>query len=155
MSKKPDHSLRNNRWLYVGFIALGVMAIWLGVMLGNYLLNKVANAEPDLSATNTTTGTPTSGESESLPLESVSADYIDEGTTSSPTLYRVRVGKYSGLSVAKKAEKQLQELGLDTYVIGSGSGPYYVQVGAFRDKNNADRLTEELKIKGYDVYIMQ
>ncbi len=153
MAKKPDYSLKNNRWLYVGFIALGVMAIWLGVMLGNYLLNKVANAEPD--TTNITTDTNENVTPESLSTEPVSADYLAEDGTTSSTLYRVRVGKYSGLSVAKKAETELRELGLDTYVIGSGNGPYYVQVGAFRGKSNADRLAEELKAKGYDVYIMQ
>lgn len=153
MAKKPDHSLRNNRWLYVGFIALGVMAVWLGVMLGNYLLNKVATAEPD--ATNITTDATENVAPESLSPEPVSADYFAEDGTTSSTLYRVRVGKYSGLSVAKKAETELRELGLDTYVIGSGNGPYYVQVGAFRDKSNADRLAEDLKVKGYDVYIMQ
>lgn len=35
------------------------------------------------------------------------------------------------------------------------SGLYKVQVGAFKEKTNADKLAEELKRKGYSVYIVR
>jgi hypothetical protein len=37
----------------------------------------------------------------------------------------------------------------------SGHGMYKVQVGAFRDRNNAEKLANELKGKGYSVWIQE
>lgn len=159
MAKRPDQSGSNNRLLYVGFVALGVLAIWIGVMLGNYLLNRVATTEEEKNPVNSSAVEIIPESQVIVPDEqtqTTSADMPDDTTTQIPqSLYRVRVGRYSGLSVAKKVEKELQALNLDTYVIGSGSGPYYVQVGAFGNKENADKLAQDLKAKGYDVYVVQ
>ena len=129
MAKRPDQSGSNNRLLYVGFVALGILAIWIGVMLGNYLLNRVATTEEEKNPVNGSAVNvipePQVIVSDDQP-QTTSADMPDDTTTQLPqTLYRVRVGRYSGLSVAKKAEKELQTLNLDTYVIGSGSSPRF------------------------------
>lgn len=156
MKKKPNHSLKNsNRWLYVGFVALGVMAIWFGVLLGNFLLNRVANADPTPSSNQSIVANNLQTDDYSSNVQPVSQDYPDNTPLQSSQLYRVRVGRYTGLSIAKKAESELKALGLDTYVLGSGTGPYYVQVGAFREHQNAEKLANELRSKGYEVFVMQ
>jgi hypothetical protein len=156
MAKKPNSSRNNNRWLYGGFVVLGVLAVWIGVMLGNYLLNRVADSgDKDIVQNDTVNIAPVDIESRDISSQTTSADLPDDSVSeTNQSLYRVRVGRYSGVSIAKKAEAELQALGYDTYVLGSGSGPYYVQVGAFRQKENADRVVQELKEKGYEVYVM-
>jgi len=156
LAKKPNYSLKNNRWLYVGFVALGVIAVWFGVMLGNFLLNKVAEADPLLEDNLVISSTSNLPEESEQPATTVSVDYPD---TTAPniggTLYRVRVGSYSTISQARAVEADLKASGFETYVIGTGSGPFYVQVGAFSEKANAEALKNQIEIKGYEVYIMQ
>ncbi|MBE3578118.1 MAG: SPOR domain-containing protein [Limnochordales bacterium] len=62
-------------------------------------------------------------------------------------LYRVIVGKRASLSEAKALEARAKEAGLEVWV--SGSGPYQVQVGAFRNRANAVAYAEELQSRGF------
>jgi N-acetylmuramoyl-L-alanine amidase len=48
---------------------------------------------------------------------------------------------------------RLRKDGYQPYI--SPTSPYKVQVGAFRERVNAERLAEELRAKGYEVYIAQ
>ena len=47
---------------------------------------------------------------------------------------------------------QLKELGYEAIV--SDGPPYRVQTGAFASRENAVRLSEELKAKGFDVVVV-
>lgn len=159
LARKPSYAFKDNRWLYVGFVALGVMAVWFGVLLGNFLLDKLANADPLPNVTvggEGSTGAPDSKGEVKEDAAEASADF--PGTiapNTSGALYKVRVGTFSGLTEVRKAEAALQAAGFETYVLGTGSGPYYVQVGAFREKQNAEALKKQVEAKGYNVFVIQ
>ena len=62
-----------------------------------------------------------------------------------PELYKVRVGPYAGMAEATAAAKELAKLGFPTLI--TLSQKYYVQIGAFSSRANAENL--ETKVEGY------
>lgn len=74
----------------------------------------------------------------------------NEGYTFSPnTNYKVRVEGYKNGKVVTKNEIVLKTLGIEDDKL------YRVQVGAFKDKDNADKLRNELKNKGFNGFIKE
>ncbi|WP_162181371.1 N-acetylmuramoyl-L-alanine amidase, partial [Clostridium tetani] len=74
----------------------------------------------------------------------------NEGYTFSPnTNYKVRVEGYKNGKVVTKNEIVLKTLDIEDDKL------YRVQVGAFKDKDNADKLRNELKNKGFNGFIKE
>ncbi|BDR74210.1 hypothetical protein K144316041_p20490 (plasmid) [Clostridium tetani] len=74
----------------------------------------------------------------------------NEGYTFSPnTNYKVRVEGYKNGKVVTKNEIILKTLDIEDDKL------YRVQVGAFKDKDNADKLRNELKNKGFNGFIKE
>ena len=70
------------------------------------------------------------------------------------TLNRVVVGSYSSIDQAKKAYDKMVESDLDVApIIKEVQGSYTLQVGAFTDKDKANKLVDTLKTKQYSAEI--
>ena len=70
------------------------------------------------------------------------------------TLNRVVVGSYSSIDQAKKAYDKMVETDLDVApIIKEVQGNYTLQVGAFTDKDKANKLVDTLKTKQYSAEI--
>lgn len=63
------------------------------------------------------------------------------------TLYQVRIGPYNQKSDANDSLQELSRMGYPVVLVGSG--PYYVQIGAFKIKNNAVNLLSEVTSIGF------
>lgn len=87
------------------------------------------------------------------PFETVNADSTtkkDSRNKAAPEkLYKVRVGSYFTRNRALAASEKLRGLGYSTYV--QSTGPFSIQVGAFRERNYAERLKRKLSKKGYGI----
>lgn len=68
-------------------------------------------------------------------------------TSTGNQLFRVIIGRRDGLADAKALEAQAKDAGLEVWI--SGSGPYQVQVGAFKSRANAIAYAQELQGKGF------
>ena len=67
--------------------------------------------------------------------------------------YKVQVGPYQVRDEALKTAAELEAQGYPVFV--SQDLPCYVQVGAFANPVNADRLKRELGDKGYRAYVKE
>ncbi|MEW6200945.1 MAG: SPOR domain-containing protein, partial [bacterium] len=76
-----------------------------------------------------------------------------------PPVYHLQVGVFSSRENALQVKKEIEEdYGLSVYVkefVIEGQKRYRVQAGVFKDKNNAEKLARELRLKGYPTYISQ
>lgn len=68
------------------------------------------------------------------------------------TLYRVNVGVFENKNYAQNLVNQLVSKGFPAY-INYNNGYYFVQVGAYRDLNNAISMEQRLRNAGYATYI--
>jgi hypothetical protein len=68
---------------------------------------------------------------------------VTSQNTTSQTLYKVQCGVSSTLAHAKTIVERLKKIGMNGSVIKSGNS-YRVQVGAFKNKQNAEALFEKL-----------
>jgi cell division protein FtsN len=68
----------------------------------------------------------------------------------------VQVGRFAEESAAQRVRDELAGSGFSAQVVRSersGTVQYRVQVGTFRQKENADRTVEKLKAQSYEPYI--
>lgn len=82
------------------------------------------------------------------PAEETTAPEALEPTDQSqkiPELYKVRVGPYQSMAEASAAAQELVKLGFPTLI--TLAQKYYVQIGAFSSRTNAENL--EAKVEGY------
>lgn len=68
------------------------------------------------------------------------------------TLYRVQVGAFANKNNAEKLHGQMQDKGIDSFVLQDG-GLFKVQVGAYSEKSNAERQLKKMKEIVKDAYI--
>lgn len=74
------------------------------------------------------------------------------GQQSTSTLYKVRVGPYPTKEEAAAAAGKLTELQYPTIVVSSG--PFYVQIGAFTVRANAENLLKKVQASGFSAVIV-
>ncbi|MGD9580597.1 MAG: SPOR domain-containing protein [Vampirovibrionia bacterium] len=88
-----------------------------------------------------------------VPDSNVTTSAADE---SSVKLNRVVVGSYSSIDQAKQVYDKMVDSDLDVApIIKEVKGSYTLQVGAFTDKQKADKLVDTLKNKQYSAEIKQ
>lgn len=68
-----------------------------------------------------------------------------------PGLYKVRVGPYQTRSEATQAAGELVKLSLPTLI--TMTDQYYVQIGAFSNKSNAENLKKRIESLGFPVSV--
>lgn len=68
-----------------------------------------------------------------------------------PGLYKVRVGPYQTRSEAAQAAGELVKLSLPTLI--TMTDQYYVQIGAFSNKSNAENLKKRIESLGFPVSV--
>lgn len=85
----------------------------------------------------------------SAPVSSSSTAAQQPSTTS---LYKVRVGPYATKEEAAAASARLTELQYPTIVVSSG--PFYVQIGAFTVRANAENLLKKVQASGFAAVIV-
>lgn len=79
---------------------------------------------------------------------------VPEATPQTVTVrYKVQIGPYQAREEALKTAAELEAQGYPVFV--SQDLPCYVQVGAFANPVNADRLKRELGEKGYRAYVKE
>jgi hypothetical protein len=67
-------------------------------------------------------------------------------------IYKVRVGPYADKASADAASGKLKEIGMPTMI--TSNAPYYVQIGAFSNKTNAEKLKDSVEKQGFAVIIV-
>ena len=158
VAAKNKKAWRDKLSLAATLLAVGIVAVFLGYLMGQYAIRLMA--EPLMKPTMTT-----SRPRQSLqpPLEE--AVKTDEEPLPTPppqvvkppktnVLYRVQVGAFQEEENARRlGEKLKEEENLPVYL--SPGPPYRVQVGAFAERKNAEALRARLQAKGYEAIITE
>lgn len=75
-----------------------------------------------------------------------------ESSISNSTLYKVQVGAFSKKENAEKLSKELNNKGVQTYII-TKNNLFKVQCGAYSNVSNARNMAQKLNNMGYSTYI--
>ncbi|HHY47701.1 MAG TPA: SPOR domain-containing protein [Firmicutes bacterium] len=124
--------------LVISLVIFGVVAIGLGYLLGEYALRMIMK--------------PPAKEGQSVVTVSEGGGAPGGTNGSTGKEGQAQPGAKPGLSTAQgtgEGTGSIQELAPG----GATAGVYRVQVGAFTERANADRLAGELKAQGYEVYV--
>ncbi|MEC9487887.1 MAG: SPOR domain-containing protein [Halanaerobium sp.] len=131
-----------------------ILALGVGFLVGNYLLQVISGSEQDLETLN----------QQQIDQEQIADSYQREDGEESPsdqtpekddtnidqsgqTVFVVQVGAFSQKGNADSVREELVKAGFNAYVVGTS--PYKVQVGAFSQRSDAEKLEKELEAKGY------
>lgn len=135
-----------------------ILALGVGFLVGNYLLQVISGDEPDLETLN----------QQEIDHQQIVEDYqgsLKESPADMPpqnsgleqtdqTIYVVQVGAFSQKLNADRMREELVKKGYNAYVVGFD--PYKVQVGAFSERSDAEKLEAELEALGYsDAFITE
>lgn len=152
MEKRQVKALTSLLTKVAGLVFFAFLAISLGVIFGT-LFKDWVNEEP-LS--------PVQGPNEQLQTPVAQLPVIEDLSNVSPVealpnevavKYKVRIGPYQTKDEALQAAQTLESQGYPVYV--STGVPYYVQVGAFANPVNADKLKNELGSKGFKAFVKE
>lgn len=155
---------RNSLSLTTVIIVLALLALFVGYLLGNWIIQLVVGTSPDDSsqlAENKVVEEEIIVEDDNdSDLESstsyISKDKNDQETISinqqlSGDVFVVQVGAFSSYSNAVILKEELASKGFQT-VITEGE-PFKVQLGATTDREKAEKTKEDIKKLGYDAFI--
>lgn len=152
MEKRQVKAITSLLTKVAGLVFFAFLAISLGVIFGTLFKNWVSEeplapvqspveqlqAPKEFSVRTEVTD-------EALPVEYMPSD--------SSVKYKVRVGPFQTRESALQTATILEKQGYPVYV--SSGLPCYVQVGAFANPVNADKLLNELGSKGFEASIKQ
>ncbi|HHY99010.1 MAG TPA: hypothetical protein GX509_09760 [Firmicutes bacterium] len=139
MPRTEDGRRGEGLLLVVSLVIFGAIAIGLGYLLGEYALNTLVKPQPKESVATTQS-----------PMPTTSTSAITNGQA-----------KEQGKQIGKKtdtsqtvAQPEVQEGPQSPNSnLPDSVTLYRVQVGAFQERANAERLSETLKSEGYQVYV--
>ncbi len=124
--------------IFLAVLALGVFVFLLGVSVGKKQVRIAADSQVVTQTVTEPAGEPSEGAPGTKPGEAVA------GPETAPPQSRAGIAKTEpkteGTSVAKSTPSR-------------GSGLYYVQVGAFLEKNQALKLAETYRRRGYTAVV--
>ena len=160
VAAKNKNAWRDKLSLAATLLAVGIVAVFLGYLMGQYAIRLMA--EPLMKPTTTASRPQPSPpppldeavdtEEEEEPLPTPPPQVVKAPKT--PVLYRVQVGAFQEEENARRrGEKLKEEENLPVYL--SPGPPYRVQVGAFAERKNAEALRAKLQAKGYEAIITQ
>lgn len=140
-------------------VLVGAIAVGLGYLLGTWalgLLIKDAPApQPKLPEVVDAEGEEFSQNVAEVPKGQIaperSAEQVPQqnipAAEETATHWRVVIGDFSTREQLEAAAEELKEAGFE--VLMKGSGPYFIQMGVFQEKQRADALVEQLRSRSY------
>lgn len=155
---------RNSLSLTTVVIVLALLALFIGYLLGNWIIQLVVGTSPDDSSQLTESKVMEEEiiveDDSDNDLES-STSYISEDKNDKETIsinqqlsgdvFVVQVGAFSSYNNAVVLKEELASKGFQA-VITEGK-PFKVQLGATTDRKTAEETEEKIKKLGYDAFI--
>lgn len=150
--------------LTIMVIIMAILAIFVGYLLGNWLIQMVTGDNPDIQQA----GEEEIIENEIIRDEGEDTEAVEGGeqeTTAKTSeedreylndqlegeVYVIQAGAFSQYENAVSLKQELEESGFD--VIITDDPPYKVQVGATTDRNEAEETEKKVEEMGYEAFI--